>query len=181
MEVEIWKDVIGYEGLYQVSNLGRVKKLPEPKRKDKRGHIRGRDGCIRKPCMISGGYHGINLSKNGTQKPFKIHRLVITHFKPNPTHLPQVNHIDCNKLNNRVDNLEWCTRKQNMEHAAKHGLLVAMKGTTNPAAKLNESQVRAIRSSWGKIPTEQLSEIYHVSQTTIIEIKSRKSWVHLQD
>lgn len=108
---EIWKDIEGYEGLYQVSNLGRVKSL-NYKRSGKEG--------ILTPTPIYGGYMHINLYKNGKPKPYLIHRLVAQSFIPNPNNLPEVNHKDENKENNSVDNLEWCTSKYNANHGTRN-------------------------------------------------------------
>ncbi len=104
---EIWKDVQGYEGLYQVSNLGKVKsfrgscKFGKPKE------------LLLKPTLINSGYGVVTLYSNEKRKKFQIHRLVATAFIPNPMNLPCVNHKDENKLNNSVENLEWCTYEYN--------------------------------------------------------------------
>lgn len=106
---EIWKDIYGYEGLYQVSNQGRIKSLPK------------KDGFYLTPERflqggISNNYRCVTLCKNGKQKSFSIHRLVAKAFVPNPDNLPQINHKDENKLNNRYDNLEWCTSAYNVNY-----------------------------------------------------------------
>ena len=107
--LEIWKDIQEYEGLYQISNYGRVKSL-----RDNKGNYREK---IIKSRPSKNGYIIINLSKNGKAKTFKIHRLVSIHFIPNPENKPQVNHKDGNKLNNSVSNLEWVTASENSLHA----------------------------------------------------------------
>ena len=104
MDKEIWKDIKGYEGLYQVSNLGNVKR---------NNHI------LYKTLR---NYLGVKLSKNNIKKFKSIHRLVAETFIPNLENKKQVNHIDGNKLNNCVDNLEWCTASENTKHAFKIGL-----------------------------------------------------------
>ena len=111
---EIWKDIQGYEGLYQVSNFGRVRSLGRPVYNAiKRGNI-WRKGKILKPIQTqSTGYYCVSLVKNRHLKRMSIHRLVANAFIPNPQSLPQVNHKDENKANNRADNLEWCTSKYN--------------------------------------------------------------------
>ena len=101
---EIFKDVPGYEGLYQVSNLGRVKSLHDGKEK------------IRKPCIDPSGYYYVILCKKGIKTKYSLHRLVALVFIPNPNNYPEVNHKDENKANNQVDNLEWCTRQYNANY-----------------------------------------------------------------
>lgn len=108
---EKWKDILGYEGLYQISNLGRVKSL---ERTDSLNRIV--EEKILKPRKDKGGYLMVNLSKDGKLKTFKVHRLVALHFLPNPNNYTEVNHIDENKENNAVSNLEWCDRKYNINY-----------------------------------------------------------------
>ena len=98
---EKWKDVKDYEGHYQVSDKGRVKSLKQGKER------------ILKPERNKFGYLDIGLRKNGEHKKFKVHRLVAIAFIPNPDNLPQINHKDENKENNKVENLEWCDVKYN--------------------------------------------------------------------
>lgn len=112
---EIWKDIKNYEGLYQVSNLGRVKSLP------RNTNNQYKNGVIRQNIIRGKGYYYINLYNKST-KLFTIHRLVAEAFIPNPSNLPCINHIDGNKLNNRIDNLEWCSYSNNEIHAYKHNL-----------------------------------------------------------
>ena len=101
---EIWKDISGYEGLYQISNLGNVKSL---------NYSRTGKERILKPGTDKDGYLLVTLYKNRNKRPFKIHRLVAKAFIPNPDNKSDVNHKDENKTNNCVDNLEWMTRMKN--------------------------------------------------------------------
>ena len=117
---ERWKDVVGYEGLYQVSNLGRVKSLDRTLLGKNSIEYKVR-GKIRKISCIGKGYQKIQLSKEGNSKNFLIHRLVAQAFIPNPENLPIVNHIDGNTHNNHVSNLEWVTQSENINHAIKIG------------------------------------------------------------
>ena len=103
---EVWKDVSGYEGLYQVSNKGRVKSLKFGKER------------IMKPCNNGRGYLFILLCKNGNRKKNKVHRLVAKAFLSNLDNLPEVNHKDENKTNNCVENLEWCDSKYNINYGS---------------------------------------------------------------
>lgn len=127
---EEWKDIKGYEGLYQVSSCGRVKTLPKKR-------INGTNFYIQKERIMSQQlkqkrYLGVCLVKDGIYKNFLVHRLVAEAFIENPNGYEQVNHIDCNKLNNEVENLEWCSREMNLKHAYEHGLLTRwMKNETN--------------------------------------------------
>lgn len=120
---EIWRDIPNFEGLYQVSNLGRVKALE----KYVNAGIKNNSEVKRKGRILKqynkGGYLEVSLMKNNKRHYFKVHRLVATAFIPNFCNLPQVNHIDENKLNNNVDNLEWCTSKYNCNYGKRNNLI----------------------------------------------------------
>ena len=116
--IEIWKDIKNFEQIYQVSNLGRVKSLARYVN-IKGGSQRLVKECILVPVLTSNGYLKVSLN-NVTRKTFNIHRLVAEAFIPNPDNKPQVNHIDENKLNNSVDNLEWMSAKDNNNHGSRN-------------------------------------------------------------
>lgn len=112
---EVWKDIKGYEGFYQVSNLGRIQSLDrlidtDIKYVGKRLH----KGRVLLPCINNKGYKTVRLCKYGETKVFLVHRLVAGAFIPNPNNYPIINHKDENPKNNCVENLEWCTQKYNM-------------------------------------------------------------------
>ena len=113
---EVWKPVIGYEGKYEVSNYGNVKSL---ERIDRNGHFR--KGKILKPQKQRNGYVVVHLSNDGEAKWNTVHRLVACAFLDKPPGCDIINHLDNNRENNYVDNLEWTTLKGNMQHAAKQG------------------------------------------------------------
>ena len=106
--MEIWKDIEGYEGLYQISNKGRVKSLKCGKER------------ILRPEIDRDGYYKIMLYNDSARKTFRLHRLVAQAFIPNLYNKPQVNHLDENKLNNYVENLEWATAKENNNHGTRN-------------------------------------------------------------
>ena len=112
--IEIWKDIRNYEGMYQVSNLGRIKSLKRP-------YVI--EDTILKPQSDKDGYSVVSLSKSSKRKSFKIHRLVANHFIPNPNKWSEVNHIDTVRDNNRVDNLEWVTSLANKHHSNSHRII----------------------------------------------------------
>jgi hypothetical protein len=117
---EIWKDIEGYEGLYQISNLGNVKVLDRIVNSAiKNNKIVKRVGKMLKQYNKQ-GYMQVTLTNNNVRKYFKVHRLVALTFIPNPNNFPQVNHRDENPLNNCVDNLEWCTAKYNCNYGTRN-------------------------------------------------------------
>lgn len=127
MEQEIWKDIKGCEERYQISNLGRVKSLARDVVCGM-GRIVHFDERILKPQNTTDGYFGVNIKINGKYRLRKIHIFVAKAFVPNPQNLPQVNHIDGNKRNNKVENLEWVTPHENILHSWRLGLSTAHDG-----------------------------------------------------
>lgn len=135
--MEVWKDVVGYEGLYQVSNKGRVKRLINFDSKlsySKKELTERKEKILKEEC--SNGYLRVTLTKNKKYKHFKVHRLVAEAFIPNPNNLPQINHKDINRKNNNVSNLEWCTAKYNMNYGKKPKVVTKEKRMWE---KLNEA------------------------------------------
>ena len=120
MEQEIWKDVVGYEGLYQVSNLGNIKSLNRICRQKNRKY------CLKEKNIKLNynetGYTYVKLSKNKKQRTLLVHRLVAQAFIPNPENKPTINHKNGKHDCNIVDNLEWATYLENNVHAYKNGL-----------------------------------------------------------
>lgn len=116
-EGEVWKDIPGYKGWYQVSNFGRIKSVDRQfmlqRVCDSVPRIITCKACIIKACTKRGDYLTCHLKKNGTNKSVKFHQVVCKAFHPNPDGLPEVNHINEIKTDNRADNLEWCTRRYN--------------------------------------------------------------------
>ena len=129
MQEEIWRDINSYEGLYQVSNLGNVKRVKAIITDVAQGSIRQREFSSRvlKQSVAGCGYLSVKLSKDGKVHRFNVHKLVAQAFIPNPDNLPEINHKDENKLNNCVDNLEWCTSMYNANYGNRNNLISRLK------------------------------------------------------
>lgn len=165
--IETWLPVAGYEGLYEVSTEGNVRSLLTGK-------------------ILQAGYSGkrvpsVCLSKNGKQTTKAVHRLVAKAFLPNPHNKPQINHIDGNRDNRSVTNLEWATQHENMIHAYRIGLRYGKKGEKNPNALLSSKKVLRIRElrSQGKAYPE-IGRIIGVEAGTVANVILGRSWSHVQ-
>lgn len=197
MEEEIWKDIPGFEGVYQASTFGRIKayskcinhfrggkrKIPE---KILKGHVNKR------------GYKIVSLHKDGELFSRKVHRLIaITHI-PNPDNKPEVNHMKnelgiVDKTDNRIMVLEWSTSKENIQDSWKNGLsrysekarIAVSKickkrvGSKNPVSKLTEKEVLEIRRIGRSISQSKIAEKYSINQQTVSKIINNKRWTHL--
>jgi len=141
-----WRDILGYEGYYQVSSEGDVRALERVvcHNLSKKGVITlpARD---RKVGANSQGYPAVQLSKENVKKVRLVHQLVCEAFSPNPNNYPQINHINGIKTDNRVENLEWCTPLHNMKHAHAMGLCKSQEGEANIMAKIKKEDVYDIR------------------------------------
>lgn len=124
-QTEIWADVNGYVGLYQVSNLGRVRSVDRivagNQKRYKGTRVVNRRGKMLKPGLGAKGYYHVVLCVDGIPKNYRVHRLVAETFIPNPQNKPAINHIDANPLNNHAANLEWCTIFENNRHTHNIG------------------------------------------------------------
>lgn len=143
MTREEWKDVEGYEGFYQVSNLGRIRSLERIVHSSKWN--RREPSKILNPPILKNGYKLVSLSKNGSSKRVLLHRLIAKAFIPNPNNLPQVNHKDGNKQNNIIDNLEWVSAQDNIIHAYTNNLMHPAHGIKINVGHFVEEDIRNIR------------------------------------
>ena len=138
---EIWKDIQGYEGFYQISNLGNVKSLERVIDKGN-GILQHRKERIMNKRESVDGYYIAKLNVNKKSTSIAIHILVARHFIDNPNNYPEVNHKDCNRKNNQVDNLEWCTHQQNVEHSKQLGHYKTKSGCDNPNYKNDTLKIK---------------------------------------
>lgn len=139
MEEEIWKDIKGYEGLYQASNFGRIKRL-EALLPDKNGNKHYSPEKILKPWKHKSGYQLIGLNKYGCRKAKLIHRIIAEAFIENPHDKPQINHKDGDKTNNCVSNLEWVTNSENQRHK------IYTLGKKTPLENYHRKRVRCVET-----------------------------------
>lgn len=166
-EIEIWKDVVGYEGLYQVSSFGNVKSFR-----------RNKNGVLMKLTTNGVGYKVTALGR--ASGIVAVHRLVAEAFLDNADCKRTVNHIDGNKLNNCVLNLEWATHSENIKHAHQTGLNSGVRGVDHFKAVLNDDDVKNIRLliSNGLKP-KAIMLLYPISRGTVYAIKHNRTWNHV--
>lgn len=133
---EIWKDIQGYEGWYQASNLGNVRSIKRrTKRKDGNYGILERTHILKgRSCGKNGDYLSVSLYSGNKRKMFQVHRLIANTFIPNPNNLEQVDHINRDKKDNRVENLRWVTQSEN-QYNTDRNRLIEYKGEVKPMGK----------------------------------------------
>lgn len=171
--MEEWRDIPGYEGVYRISDQGRIMRI--------KSGPGARPGLILKPYVRPDGYHNITLWSDNVSHKYYIHRLVLVAFlgPPPPNH--EVNHKDGCKSNNCLDNLEWMERSANMFH--RHRVLgqIGPQGERCGKAKLTADQVREIRRLYGTGNYQQkdLADAFHVSRTAIQQIVNYQRWKHI--
>jgi hypothetical protein len=171
LEGEVWRTIESSQGMYNISNLGRVKSTEH-----------GRMHKILKYQYNDYGYPYVFIWCNGERKARTVHRLVAETFIPNPNNFPVVNHLDSNPGNPKVDNLEWCTTKQNVRHSIIFGR-GDKRGEKCSTAKLTEEKVKEIigHLKERKLTVESIARMYSVSTGTITAINIGKNWSHLSD
>jgi len=165
---EVWRDVDGHSDLYRISSLGRVKSFHNKKSR------------IMKPSL-STGYLLLGLSKNRKIKHSLIHRLVGAAFIQNPENKPMINHKNGIKKDNRVENLEWVTAKENIKHAVNAGLNKGPVGEKQWLSKLIYKDVLKIRKlhDTGKYSQKEIGNMFFVSKTTINNVIKKRTWKHI--
>lgn len=176
---EIWKDIPGYEGMYQVSDLGRVRGVD---RIDGNGHLR--KGKILVPTDNGTGYLQLSLSKDAKCRKFTVHRLVMLAFADLRPEGCNINHKDGDKHNNNLRNLEYVLFQDNSRHAVKKlGKMFGVKGEKHPSAKLTQSEVLEIRRLYaaGGVGYPRLARMFGVTKTTIEALIKKRTWSHIKE
>ena len=177
MDKEVWLEIKGYESLYQISSIGRIKSL-------ERVSIFNNSTGLKKERILKAfkdckGYSRVKLSKNAIESTKKVHRLVADAFLNNLQNKPEVNHINGIKDDNRFDNLEWVTSSENTIHALNNKLKVSQKGSEHGNSKLNEEKVLEIRKIGRSKSLKEIAEIYGVDKSSISLILLNKAWKHV--
>lgn len=175
MNIEIWKDIPGFKGRYQASNLGRIKSIDW---KSSRGFLR--KGKIMKQCHEGNGYLQLHIVTNNGSKMLSAHRLIAKAFLPTTEGKEFVNHKNGIKDDNRIENLEWCSKSENCKHSFEIGLQ-DNKGEKHPCSKLSEIDVLTIRKQYstGKYSHQQIADVYDISKTQVGDIIRKRSWTHI--
>jgi len=180
-EKEIWKAAVGLEGRYEISSIGRLRSLDRSTYSKKSKITYNYKGRMIKTGLNRKGYYSVSLRKNDKSFTAIIHRLVAIAFIKNPSNKEQVNHIDGNKINNKVENLEWCTNTENIRHAFRTGLFDNRIGSRCGNSKLNEKQVLEIFEmiKAKKIIYKDIAKKFNVSTAAIALIAMGRNWSHL--
>lgn len=183
---EEWRPVVGYEGFYEVSNLGHMRGLPRTLNyKDGRTVYLPLRTLTPSPtgkyASIGRGYLAVKLCVNYKSTLLKVHRAVAIAFIANPRLLPHINHLDGNTLNNNTSNLEWITNGDNIRHASRNGLLRPQRGESCATHKLSTQQVMEMRLLYvqGHVGYRHLAALFGIEKTQVYRILKRKSWTHV--
>lgn len=176
--MEEWKDIEGFNGFYQISSYGRVRS------KGTANGVPDGNWHERSLSKTHDGYLKIRLVQGGKDWTRRIHTLVAQAFIPNPNNYDTVNHINGDKTNNHIENLEWADRKQQMTHAYNHGLKEPMQGRLNANAKLTEDDIKYIRTHYKKMSREfgtvALGRKFNVSNRVIGLVVAGKSYKNVR-
>jgi hypothetical protein len=178
---EVWLPVRGYEGLYEVSNAGRVRSLDRAVKERRTGRTVIRTGKVLKPQLVK-GYYSVTLGRRAKLQPYKVHRLVAIHFLGRRhKSKPVTNHINGNKLDNRIENLEWCSIGYNLKHAYKMGYKLPERGSKHYLTTLDEDKVRSIKQLIKDgARNKDIAAAFGIKPGIVSAIKNGLSWRHVK-
>ena len=172
---EQWRPVPGYEGLYEVSDMGRVRSLPrQTNGRWKRASVPGK---VLAPALTDRGYRFVGLCREGVVRPGRIHTLVLTAFRGPRTEMQVCRHLNGDKTDNRLANLVWGTQKENGEDQVRLGL--SLRGSAGTNARLNAEQVQAIRKSTGAASIT--ARKFGICRQHVLRLRKGESWGWLTD
>lgn len=175
---EIWKDIEGYEGFYQVSNIGRVRSLDRIVKGSRRNKYQMCKSKMKVLDRCNKRYSQISIYKDGKGRKFLVHRLVAIAFIPNKKNHPQVNHLDFDRHNNHVSNLEWTDAIGNAQHAVAGGKYKnGLKGEDHPGSILTVKNILHIRKK--KLRSKDYCALYNIEASHVTAIWKRKIWKHV--
>lgn len=177
---EVWKPIPSYEGLYEVSNLGKVRSLDRKVFWERFQVYTTKHGKILKFKIDRAGYRRVTLYKDDKARHWYVHRLVLLAFVGLPQNNQECCHNDGSRTNNTLSNLRWDTKESNMKDTMKHGTsyFSTQKGIKNANAKLNDKIVKEIRNRSNE-NQYTLAKEYGVSQVTIWKVIAKKIWKHI--
>lgn len=183
LDGEEWRDIPGWGGRYSISNLGRT-------RTNYIDYVNQTGLCLRRiiytiriPRVHPKGYRYIGLSERGRRVLIGVHKLIALAFIPNPEGKVNINHLNGDKLDNRIENLEWCTLAENLQHAWRTGLIKPLQGMNHGSSLINDDIVRAIRATVVDYKDNEIkyrvAAQYGIHITTVNDIVKRRSWKHV--
>lgn len=182
LSIEEWLPIFGYEGIYVVSNRGRIKVLKREWLSAKNYSLKRENGeKVLNNCFDKDGYAIVTLCAEGKLKTFRVNRIVATSFILNPDKKPVVNHKDGNKSNNNGKNLEWNTVSENGIHAYANNLQVSKKGESHARSRLKEKDIHEIRRLYknGLFKHKELAEMFKIHREYCAKIIRKQVWKHI--
>lgn len=182
-ETEIWIQAKGFEGWYEVSNFGRIKRLPRLSKNSRNdSYKKYNEKILSTKNSTNGRYLNVKLTVNGITKTIQVHRLILESFIPNLENKKEVNHKDGNKKNNKLENLEWVTSSENKIHAIKNNLIKYAFGEKVSKAKLNNNTVKEIKKYLKNksMLQKDIARKFGITEKMVTDINTGRTWSKIQ-